>query len=129
MKFAKVVFYVAGIWGLLVLTPLFFIFDRIGQQDPPAVTHPGFYYGFVTVGLAWQIAFLIIARDPIRLRPIMIAAMVEKFAYVTAMTALYFQQRVKTPDMIFVAADLILGALFVVAFIKTQQQRELTRTH
>jgi urea transporter len=118
MKFAKVVFYVAGIWGLLVLTPLFFIFDRIGQQDPPAVTHPGFYYGFVTVGLAWQIAFLIIARDPIRLRPIMIAAMVEKFAYVIAMTALYFQQRVKAPDKIFVAADLIFGVLFVVAFLK-----------
>ena len=127
MKFAKVVFYVAGIWGLLVLTPLFFIFDRIGQQDPPPVTHPGFYYGFVTVGLAWQIAFLIIARDPIRLRPIMIAAMIEKFAYVVAMTALYFQHRIKAPDMIFVAADLILGVLFVVAFIKTQQQRELTR--
>ena len=26
MKFAKVLFYIAGIWGILVLTPLFFIF-------------------------------------------------------------------------------------------------------
>ena len=41
MKFAKVVFWVAGIWGLLVITPLYFIFDLIGKNDPPAITHPG----------------------------------------------------------------------------------------
>jgi len=46
MKFAKVVFWTAGIWGVLVLTPLFFIFDMIGRTDPPPITHPGFYYGF-----------------------------------------------------------------------------------
>src|SRR6267378_5544383 len=46
MKFAKVVFWVAGIWGLVVITPLYFLFDLIGKQDPPAITHPGFYYGF-----------------------------------------------------------------------------------
>jgi len=54
MKFAKIVFWVAGIWGLLVLTPLFFIFDSIGRNDPPPITHPGFFYGFVTVALAFQ---------------------------------------------------------------------------
>ena len=64
MKFAKIVFYAAGIWGILVLTPLYFLFDRIGRQDPPPITHPGFYYGFVGVALAWQIAFLIIAPTP-----------------------------------------------------------------
>ena len=34
MKFAKIVFWVAGIWGVLVLAPLYFIFDLIGQKDP-----------------------------------------------------------------------------------------------
>jgi hypothetical protein len=34
MKFAKIIFRVAGIWGLLTLTPLYFIFDLIGQKDP-----------------------------------------------------------------------------------------------
>jgi hypothetical protein len=52
MKFAKFVFWAAGIWGVLVIAPLFFILDVIGRNDPPPVTHPGFYYGFVTVGLA-----------------------------------------------------------------------------
>jgi hypothetical protein len=120
MKFAKIVFTIAGIWGLLILTPLFFLFDRIGQLDPPPVTHPGFYYGFVTVGLAWQVAFLVIGRNPIRLRPIMIPAIVEKFGYAVAVTALYFQQRIKAPDMMFVATDTVLGILFVIAFVKTR---------
>jgi len=30
---------------------------------------PDFYYGFVGVAILWQIAFLAIGRDPIRLRP------------------------------------------------------------
>jgi hypothetical protein len=33
MKFAKVVFWIAGVWGVLVLTPLYFMFDVIGR-DP-----------------------------------------------------------------------------------------------
>jgi len=43
MKFAKVVFWIAGMWGVLVLTPLYFIFDMIGRNDPPPITHPAFY--------------------------------------------------------------------------------------
>jgi len=77
MKFAKVVFWIAAIYGLLSITPLYFIFDKIGQQDPPPITHPGFYYGFAGVALAWQIAFIFIARDPLRLRPMMIPSIVE----------------------------------------------------
>lgn len=66
MKFAKVVFRIAGIWGLLVITPLYFLFDLISHNDPPPITHPGVFYGFVGAALAWQIAFLFIARDPVR---------------------------------------------------------------
>jgi hypothetical protein len=51
MKFAKIVFWVAGIWGLLVLTPLYFMFDLIGRSDSPPITHPGFFYAFVGVAL------------------------------------------------------------------------------
>ncbi len=75
MRFATIVFWVAGIWGLLVLTPLYFMFDLIGRNDPPPITHPGFFYGFVGVGLAWQVAFIIIATDPVRFRPLMIPSL------------------------------------------------------
>jgi hypothetical protein len=64
MKFAKIVFWAAGIWGVLVLTPLYFMFDLIGRKDPPPVNHPAFCYGFVGAGLAWQIAFFVIATNP-----------------------------------------------------------------
>jgi hypothetical protein len=52
MRFAKIVFACAAVWGFLALTPLYFLFAMIGRQDPPAITHPDFYYGFVGVALA-----------------------------------------------------------------------------
>ena len=119
MKFAKVVFWVAGIWGVLVITPLYFIFDLIGKNDPPLITHPGFYYGFVGCALAWQIAFLIIGTNPVRLRPMMIPSVVEKFTYGVAVVALVTQGRMHRADLVFAAADLALGVLFVAAFVKT----------
>lgn len=120
MKFAKVVFWIAAIWGLLVITPLYFMFNLIGRKDPPAITHPGFYYGFVGVALAWQIAFLVIARDPVRLRPMMIPSVVEKFTYGIAVVALVVQGRMHRSDLVFGATDSILGLLFVIAYLKTR---------
>jgi hypothetical protein len=120
MKFAKVVFWVAGIWGLLVITPLYFMFDLIGRKDPPAITHPGFYYGFVGVALAWQIVFLVIARDPVRLRPMMIPSVLEKFTYGIAVMALVMQGRMHRSDLVFAATDSILGLLFVIAYLRTR---------
>ncbi|MGB6386846.1 MAG: hypothetical protein WBD25_21875 [Terriglobales bacterium] len=120
MKFAKIVFWIAGIWGILVLTPLYFMFDLIGRQDPPPITHPAFYYGFVGAGLAWQIAFLIIATNPVRLRPLIIACIFEKFSYATALIVLYLQQRLHLSDLTFGLVDLLFGVLFVFAFLKTK---------
>ena len=122
MRFARVVFLIAGIWGLLVLTPLYLMFDLIGRKDPPPITHPGFYYGFVGAGLAWQIAFLIIAKYPVRLRLVMIPAVIEKFTYGVAMFVLYSQARVHGSDLVFAGVDTLLGILFVVAFLKTSSQ-------
>jgi hypothetical protein len=120
MRFARIVFLIAGIWGLLVITPLYFMLDLIGRKDPPPITHPGFFYGFVGLGLAWQIAFLIIAKEPARLRPMMIPSVVEKFTYGIAMLVLYSQTRVRGSDMVFATADMLLGILFIVAFLKTR---------
>ena len=120
MKFAKVVFWIAGIWGALVLTPLYFIFDMIGRNDPPPITHPGFYYGFVSVGLAWQLAFIIIAHDPVRFRPMIIPSIIEKFGYGASLIVLYLQHRLHSSDLTLAAADLLLGILFVIAFFTTR---------
>jgi len=119
MKFSKIIFRIAGVWGLLVLTPLYFMFDMIGRNDPPAITHPGFYYGFIGAGLAWQFAFFVIAADPVRYRPLIIPSVIEKFSYGIAVIVLLAQKRIAKGDLVFAAADLLLCALFVLAFLKT----------
>jgi hypothetical protein len=119
MKFAKIVFWIAALWGIVILTPLYFMFDLIGRQDPPPITHPGFYYGFVGAGLAWQFAFIVIARDPVRFRPMMIPSVFEKFSYGAAFIGLYLQRRLHPNDLTFAGVDLLLGILFLVAFFKT----------
>jgi hypothetical protein len=120
MRFAKIVFSVAGVWGLVVLTPLLFLFDYMGRQYPPPITHSDFYYGFVTVALAWQVAFLMISRDPVRFRPLMVAAMLEKFGYVASLFALYAHGEIQRAQAAVAGPDLVLGLLFVVAFNKTR---------
>ena len=120
MRFARIVFLVAGIWGVLVLTPLYFIFDMIGRNDPTPITHPAFYYGFVSVGLAFQVAFIVIARDPVRLRPMMLPSVLEKFGYGASLTALYLQKRLHPQDLALGGIDILFGALFLVAFFKTR---------
>ena|ERR1700733_14327950 len=119
MRFAKVVFWIAAIWGVLVLTPLYFMFDLIGRQDPPPLTHPAFYYGFVSVALAFQIAFFVIAKDPVRLRPMMIPSMLEKFAYGATLMVLYLQNRLHLQDLALGGIDMLFGVLFLTAFLKT----------
>jgi hypothetical protein len=119
MTFAKWSFRMAAVWGFLVVPPLYFMYDIIGQQSPPALTHPEIYYGFVGVTLAWQVAFLVISSDPARYRPLMLAAMVEKFGFVIAVAILCAQGRIAPSQLPMAGVDLLLGTLFVVSFLKT----------
>jgi hypothetical protein len=119
MKFAKIVFNIAGAWGVIALLPLYFLFDRIGIDDPPPITHPGFYYGFAGIGLAWQLAFFLIARDPIRYRPMMIPGLLEKLAFGGAVVVLVAQNRTHANDLVFGGIDLLFCVLFAVAFART----------
>jgi pimeloyl-ACP methyl ester carboxylesterase len=84
VTFARWVFGIAGVYGLLILTPMYFLEDRISLDQPPSITHPEYYYGFVGVAIAWQVAFLVISRDPVRYRLMMIPAIIEKGSYVIA---------------------------------------------
>lgn len=119
MRFAKIAFWIGAIWGVLVITPLYFIFDLIGRKDPPPITHPAFFYGFVGAALAWQIAFFFIASDPARYRPLMIPSIFEKFSYGAAVVILVLQGRTHSSDLLFAGTDLLLGFVFVVAYFKT----------
>jgi hypothetical protein len=107
------------VWGIAVLSPLYFLFDRIGALYSPAMTHPDFYYGFIGVALAWQAAFLLIGSDPARFRPMMIAAIAEKFVYVISLVALFEQGRLRGGQAAVAIPDFLLGILFIIAFFKT----------
>jgi len=114
--FSQRVFFWAGIYGIVVLVPLYFLEDRIGVMFPPAINHPEHYYGFIGVALAWQFAFLVIARDPVRFRPIMIPAMAEKILFPASAFLLCAQGRVAAASLGPAVIDLVLAALFFVSF-------------
>lgn len=119
MKFAKIVFRIAGIWGLLIIIPLYFLFDVVGRQSPPAINHPELYFSFVGVTLIWQIAFFVIASNPVRFRPFILVAVLEKLSYIITIIALYLQHRVAANELIWVGTDSILCLLFIAAYFKT----------
>lgn len=118
-RFASRAFLVAGACGLAFVTPLFFLRDYIGASFPPAVTHPEIYFGFVTVTFAWQVAFVLMAGDPIRFRPLMPAAILEKFAYVAAIAGLHARGDLPWLQVAPAVPDFIFGLLFIAAFVKT----------
>lgn len=118
MKLAKWTFMVAGIYGLLVLVPQYFLEEKTGRDYPPAISHPEFYYGFIGVAVAWQIAFLIISRDPQRHRPIIIASVIEKYSYGIAVVTLYTLDRVGAMILSTAIVDIFLGTMFLIAYRK-----------
>jgi hypothetical protein len=126
MKLARWIFGVAGVYGLVLLVPFYFLEDRIGQDTPPTITHPEFFYGFVGLGVAWQIAFLCVAVDPLRYRLMMIPSLVEKFAFAIAIGVLFLRERVPETLVGFGGIDLVLGILFVVAWLRTAAPRKET---
>ena len=118
-QFATRVFRIAAIYGLVVLLPQYVLEDRIGRDSPPPITHPEYFYGFLGIAIAWQLAFLIISRDPVRYRAFMIPAIVEKATFGVATLVLYLAGRLTGQMFGAGLIDLTLGALFVVAYLRT----------
>jgi len=118
MKFARYTFLIAGIYGLIVMVPQYFLEDRIGIDNPPAITHPEFFYGFIGVTVAFQLVFIIISTDPQKYRSFIPACLVEKFSFVIAVAILVLTGRTSGPIVSGAAADLLLGILFTVSWFK-----------
>ena len=119
MKFASRVYLIAGIVGLIEIVPMYFTESLWGRTYPPMITHPEFYYGFAGVTLAWQVLFLVLSRDPVRYRPLMLPTILEKAGYVVAALVLFAEDRLAPAMMGPVAIDAILGVLFVMAYART----------
>ena len=119
-RFARRVYTVAGIYGLIVMLPQYFLEDRIGRDTPPPITHPEHFYGFIGVTVAWQIAFLVIARDPQRFRPLMPVTVLEKLAFAVPVLLLWAKGRAGGTLLTFAGLDLLLGALFLASYLRTK---------
>ena len=121
MLLAKRVFIVAGVYGILVLTPFYFLEKKIGEDYPP-INHPEYYYGFLGVALAFQVLFLIVARDPARYRPVMIPCVLEKVSFGVAAIVLYVRQLIPLPVFAGGMVDLVFAGLFIAAYLRCRDQ-------
>lgn len=118
MKFAKYTFLIAGIYGLLALIPQYFLENKIGTDAPPAITHPEFFYGFIGVGIAFQLVFLVISRDPQKYRMLILPSIVEKFSFAIPAAILFAAGRLDAQMFAAGMIDAVLGLLFIACWFK-----------
>jgi hypothetical protein len=117
--FAQRVFQAAGAWGMLVCLLGYGVFLTGYDPSFDALARPEFVHGFFIVVFAWQVAFLFIATDPVRYRPLMLAAMIEKFPFTLAVLLLYGRGDVDGTMLGLGLIDGVLGALFWAAYVAT----------
>jgi hypothetical protein len=122
VRFAKISFTAAGIFGVIALFPLFFLEDYIGKDVPPAITHPEFFYLFLGCAFVWQFVYLLIGTNPVRYRTAMILAALAKFTVAGCLIVLYLLNRIGLKSLAAGTPDLLLGLLFAVCFLKTKQK-------
>ncbi len=118
VMFAKWVFRGAGIYGLVVIVPMYFL--EAAMSAPPAdpIMRPEFYYGFAGVALAFQLAFLVISTDPVRFRPLMPVCVVEKVSAL-AFIILFAMDRAGPQIALGGLIDQVLAVLFIAAYLLT----------
>jgi hypothetical protein len=118
MRFAKYVFRIAGVYGLLVTFPLYFMEQRNGLSSRSQSSR-------ILLLIHWchrciQILFFFVASDPVRYRPLMFLCVLEKVSLVPTFFILFPQGRYPVLGIPFVVIDLAFGILFVFAYIKTK---------
>lgn len=111
---AKWIFRVAGVWGLLVITPLFF-------ADTTQMAQPVYYLGFAGIAFVFQILFLVISTDPVRYRPIMPVCVLEKLSTLPFIY-LYLVGRGEEQFFFGGIVDQVLAVAFIAAFLMTPKR-------
>ena len=116
MKAPRLIFTLAGIYGLIVLSPFLFMERMIAEQTPGGLTHPEYYYGFLGAALVMQLFYLTIGRDPIRFRPFMPLGTLAKLSFFVPVLILFLQERVPGITLGFASVDALLGFAFLYAW-------------
>jgi hypothetical protein len=119
MRTARLIFTIAGIYGLIVLTPFLFMERTIAERTPGGLTHPEYYYGFLGGALVMQLFYLAIGRDPVRFRPLMPLCALAKLAFFVPVLILFLQARVPAVTLEFASVDALLAFAFFHAWRAT----------
>ena len=116
MKTPRLIFMIAGIYGLLILTPFLFLERRIADATPGGITRPEYYYGFLGAALVMQLVYLTIGRDPARFRPLMPIAALAKAVFFATILILFLQEKVPATALEFASVDGLLAFAFLHAW-------------
>jgi hypothetical protein len=116
MRPARLIFTIAGIYGLIVLTPFLFMERMIAEWTPGGLTHPEYYYGFLGAALVMQLFYLAIGRDPVRFRPLMPLCTLAKLAFFVPVLILFLQEKVPALTLEFASVDALLAFAFLHAW-------------
>ena len=118
-RLTRYFFYLTGGIGMGMVAPLYFFEKEISKILPPASTHPVYFYGFLGVTFAWQLAYALIGTDPQRYRWLMVIAALAKLSFATAVFALFLDQRISKNWLGAGAFDFVLALGFLWIFSRT----------
>ena len=119
-RFAKWVFLIAALYGILVLAPQYLVESHFGLHLGAPISRPEHFYGFIGVASTWQFVFLLVASDVRRFRPLMLIGVTEKLSFALPTAALFAAGRVESSIFAVGLIDLALGTFFFVAFFVTR---------
>jgi hypothetical protein len=122
LRIVRWIFAVAGLYGTVLM---------IGMLvHPPAMLgkapwqQPEIYYGFATMGLAWQVVFFLVAADPQRYRLMMfVSAVYDKLAFVAVLVVLLLKRRAGLHWIGPAVNEFVFGMAFLVCYILTVEPR------
>jgi hypothetical protein len=118
MRFAKWVFMLAGVYGLITIPLTFFAEPALVSRYGP-LSQPIWFYGFLAVVLVFQLVYLQTGCDPVRYRPFMLLSLLAKLSFVVAAAALYAAGRTVLEQALVTTPDLIWSVLFAIAIART----------
>ena len=122
MKTPRLIFTIAGVYGLLILTPFLFLERKVAEATPGGLSHPEYYYGFIGAALVMQLVYLTIGRDPVRYRPLMPIAALAKTVFFVTILILFLQEKVPAPALEFASVDALLAFAFLYAWRVTPRR-------
>jgi hypothetical protein len=122
-RIARLTFLLAGIYGLIVLIPFYFLEAWIAGATPGGLSHAEYYYGFLGAASVMQLVYLTISSDPVRFRPLMPLCALAKTAFFLPVLILWAQGRIPAAALEFASIDALLAAAFIHAWRVTPLER------